>query len=327
MIMKEDNLADRLLDAVDKKKNPSVVGLDPRLGRIPDHVKKKVREETDDPFEAASKAILEFNKGLIDAVHEIVPAVKPQIAFYEKYGAEGIKVFIETIEYAKKKGLIVIEDVKRNDIGSTAKAYASAHLGEVDLDMFGEKSSSFNGDMVTVNAYLGYDGIEPFVELCKEYGKGIFVLDKTSNPSSSELQDLKTEDSRIIYEVMAELIDEWGEELVGERGYSSVGAVVGATYPEEAKKLRGLMPNNLFLVPGYGSQGGTADDVIPCFNDDGYGAVVNSSRGINYAYQKEPYCQEFGPEEYGKASKKAASDMKDDILASLERGGKVPESW
>ncbi|MFW6144105.1 MAG: orotidine-5'-phosphate decarboxylase [Candidatus Natronoplasma sp.] len=325
--MAQTNLADRLLKAVDEKKNPSVVGLDPRLGRIPDHIKEKAGEETDDPFEAASKSILEFNKGLIDAVYDIVPAVKPQIAFYEKFGAEGIKAFIQTVRYAKKKGLIVIEDVKRNDIGSTAEAYASAHLGEVDVDIFGEKRPSFNGDMVTVNAYLGYDGIEPFVELCKEYDKGIFVLDKTSNPSSSELQDLKTEDGTIIYEVMAELIDEWGQDLIGKRGYSSAGAVVGATYPEEAERLRKIMPNTLFLVPGYGSQGGTADDVIPCFNEDGYGAVVNSSRGINYAYEREPYSEEFDPEGYQRASKQAALDMKADILASLERGGKVPENW
>ncbi|MEF8874625.1 MAG: orotidine-5'-phosphate decarboxylase [Candidatus Thermoplasmatota archaeon] len=320
--MKKDNLADRLLNAVDEKKNPSVVGLDPRLWRIPTHLKEEAKEMSGNPFEAAGEAIFEFNKGIIDAVHDIVPAVKPQVAFYEKYGVEGIRAFKKTIEYAKKRGMIVIEDVKRNDIGSTAKAYASAHLGKVD--MIDGEALSFDGDMVTVNPYLGSDGIEPFVEVCKEYGKGIFVLDKTSNPSSSELQDLVTEDENKIYEVMADLISDWGEELIGERGYSSVGAVVGATYPEEAEKLREMMKNNLFLVPGYGSQGGTADDVIPCFNDDGYGAVVNSSRGIDYAY--ESY-DDFGPEEYDKASRKAALEMKEDIMRSLEKGGKVSDDW
>lgn len=323
--MKRDNLADRLLYAIDDKKNPSVVGLDPRLWRIPDHLKQKAKEETDNPFKAAGKAILEFNKGIIDAIHDIVPAVKPQVAFYEKYGAEGIKAFKETIDYAKNKGLIVIEDVKRNDIGSTAKAYASAHLGEVDI--IDGKIPSFDGDMVTVNPYLGSDGIDPFLDICKENSRGIFVLDKTSNPSSSELQDLVTKDDKKIYEVMAELINEWGEDLVGERGYSSVGAVVGATYPEEAERLREIMHNNLFLVPGYGSQGGTADDVIPCFNEDGYGAIVNSSRGIDYAYEKEPFSDRYGPEEFDEASRKAALVMKEDIMDSLERGGKVPEDW
>jgi len=320
--MKRDNLADRLLDAVDEKKNPSVVGLDPRLWRVPDHLKKRAKMETDDPFKAAGEAIFEFNKGIIDGVHDIVPAVKPQVAFYEKYGVEGIRAFKKTIEYAKEKGLIVIEDVKRNDIGSTAKAYASAHLGEVDL--IDKDALSFDGDMVTVNPYLGSDGIEPFVEVCEEHGKGIFVLDKTSNPSSSELQDLTTEDGKKIYEVMAELIDEWGKDLIGDRGYSSVGVVVGATYPEEAETLRDIMKNNLFLVPGYGTQGGTADDVIPCFNDEGYGAIVNSSRGIDYAYEDD---EEYDPEEFDRASRKAALEMKDDIMKSLKKGDKVPEDW
>jgi len=316
------NLADRLVDAIDNKRNPSVVGLDPRLWRIPDHLKIEAKKSTEDSLQAAGEAIFRFNKGIIDAVHDIVPAVKPQVAFYEKYGVEGIRAFKRTIEYAKEKGLIVIEDVKRNDIGSTAEAYASAHLGEVDL-IEGEVLS-FDGDMVTVNPYLGSDGIKPFVKKCEEYGKGIFVLDKTSNPSSRELQDLVTRNDKKIYEAMAELINQWGEDLVGERGYSPIGAVVGATYPEEAEKLRKIMKNNLFLVPGYGSQGGTADDVIPCFNEDGYGAIVNSSRCIDYAYE---YDEEFGQEEYDRASRKAASSMKDDIMRSLEKGEKVPENW
>ncbi len=321
--MKKDNLADRLLDVIDEKKNPSVVGLDPRLWRIPDHIKEKAEKEASNPFEAAGKAIVEFNKGIIDGVKDIVPAVKPQVAFYEKYGVEGLKAFKKTINYAQEKDLIVVEDVKRNDIGSTAKAYASAHLGEVD--MIEGEALSFNGDMVTVNPYLGSDGIQPFVEVCEEYGKGIFILNKTSNPSSDELQDKVVEDDGKVYELMAEFIEEWGENLRGERGYSSIGAVVGATYPEEAEKLREIMSHAFFLVPGYGAQGGTADDIIPCFDEDGYGAIVNSSRGIDYAYEKDEY--EYGPEEFREASRQAAIDMKGDILRSLEKGGKVPDSW
>ncbi len=324
--MKEQNLADRLLDSIDQKKNPSVVGLDPRIERIPMHIKEKAVEETDGPLEAVGRAITEFNRGLIEAVHEIVPAVKPQVAFYEQYGVEGIRAFKETIDYAKDEGLIVIEDVKRNDIGSTAGAYSNGHLGEVKL-CDSSTQRSFDGDMVTVNAYLGSDGVEPFIEDCKDYGKGIFILNKTSNPSSGELQDKTLEGGGTVYEEMARLVKGWGDDLKGERGYSSVGAVVGATYPEEAKKLRKMMSDNLLLVPGYGAQGGTADDVIPCFNDDGYGAIVNSSRGIDFAYEKEPYKDEFGLEEYVEASRKAALDMKDDIIRSLEKGGKVPDGW
>ncbi len=318
------NMADRLLEAVDEKENPSVVGLDPRIPRIPNHIKREAKENAFSPFEAVKLAIIEFNKGIIDAVKDIVPAVKPQMAFYERYGSQGAVAMEKTIKYARRQGLFVIEDIKRNDIGSTAEAYAEAHLGEVEC--LEGKKRAFDADFITVNAYLGSDGIEPFLNVCKKENKGIFVLDKTSNPSSGELQDRKIEGNGKVYELMAELTDKWGEELVGERGYSSVGAVVGATYPEEAEKLRKMMLRNLFLVPGYGAQGGTADDVIPCFNEDGYGAIVNSSRGIDYAYEKEEY-QEYGPEAYEKASKRAALDMKEDILKSLEKGGKVPDGW
>ncbi|MFO8109382.1 MAG: orotidine-5'-phosphate decarboxylase [Thermoplasmata archaeon] len=322
----KNNLADRLLDAVDRKKNPSVVGLDPRINMIPDHITEKAQRRASDPFQGARYSFEEFNKAIIDEIKDIVPAVKPQIAFYEQYGSQGIKAYEKTVKYAQKKGLTVIGDIKRNDIGSTAEAYAGAHLGEVELPN-GDFTPSFNADMITVNAYLGSDGIRPFLKACEKYGKGIFILDKTSNPSSGELQDKTIENNGRVYELMAELIDRWGEPLVGDRGYSSVGAVVGATYPEEAEKLRASMRRTIFLVPGYGAQGGTADDIIPCFNQDGYGGVVNSSRGIIFAYRRKPYSDDFTPEKFAEASGQAARDMKENIISSLKRGDKLPDAW
>lgn len=290
------NFADTLMEAIDKKQNPSIVGLDPRIESVPDSVKQG---------KTPAEAFLAFNKDIIDAVADIVPAVKPQNAFYEQYGVEGIKSYIETVKYAKSKGLVVVGDVKRNDIGSTAKAYAAAHLGE-----------AFGFDAVTVNAYLGTDGIKPFLEKTPE-GKGLFVLVKTSNPSSGELQDKLLDDGRSVYEAMAELVDGWGKESLGSRGYNSVGAVVGATYPKEAELLRKIMPKTIFLVPGYGAQGGGADDVVPCFNSDGYGAIVNSSRGIIFAYQKQGG-------EHDEAAGKAAEAMREDLKKSLSKAGKWP---
>ncbi|MFO7792922.1 MAG: orotidine-5'-phosphate decarboxylase [Candidatus Saliniplasma sp.] len=324
--MDKENLADRLLEAIDNKKNPSVVGLDPRINRIPDHIKEEAVDRAESPFEAVRYAFEEFNKSIIDEIEDIVPAVKPQVAFYEQYGGHGLRAFEETIDYAKDKGLIVISDVKRNDIGSTAKAYAAAHLGEVER-INKDFTYSFDSDMVTVNAYLGTDGVEPFLDVCKKYAKGIFILVKTSNPSSGELQDKEIKGEGKVYELMGELVKKWGDDLVGHKGYSSVGAVVGATYPEEAEKLREMMKKAIFLVPGYGAQGGTADDIIPCFNDDGYGGIVNSSRGIIFAYEKEPYSEKFGENNFAKASRQAVLDMKNDIRRSLEKGKKVPEGW
>ncbi|MFW6038347.1 MAG: orotidine-5'-phosphate decarboxylase [Candidatus Saliniplasma sp.] len=324
--MDRKNLADRLLNAIDDKKNPSVVGLDPRIDRIPDHIKEEAGDRAETPFEAVRYSFEEFNKSIIDEIKDIVPAVKPQVAFYEQYGSHGIKAFEETIDYAKDKGLIVISDVKRNDIGSTAEAYAAAHLGGVER-INKEFTHSFDSDMVTVNAYLGSDGVKPFLDVCEEYGKGIFILVKTSNPSSGELQDKEIMGEGKVYESMAELVRKWGDDLVGDRGYSSVGAVVGATYPEEAEKLREMMKRAIFLVPGYGAQGGTADDIIPCFNEDGYGGIVNSSRGIIFAYEREPYSEKFGDKNFAKASRQAALDMKKDIRKSLEKGKKVPDGW
>lgn len=259
------HFTDRLITAIKQKGAPICVGLDPRLEQIPNFIKKGKSSE------AAAEAILEFNKGIIDAVHDLVPAVKPQFAFYIQYGFSGVWAFEETCKYAQEKGLIVIADAKCNDIGSTAEAYARAFLGEM------------NCDAVTVNPYLGYDGIKPFIEVCKKRGKGIFVLVKTSNKSSGDLQDRMTEDKLRNYEIMAQLLESWGADEIGESGYSSIGAVVGATFPAEAKKLRQLMPHAYFLVPGFGAQGATAADVKACFNKDGLGALINSSRDIIFA--------------------------------------------
>ncbi len=243
-----ENAMDKLINKIKETNNPTVMGLDPRYDMIPDSIKTKYTKD----IEGACKAILEFNKGLIDSVCDIVPAVKPQIAFYEMFGVEGIKVFNETCKYAKEKGMCVIADVKRGDIGSTAAGYSNAFLGKTPIG--DEKVSIYDVDFVTVNPYLGIDGVKPFIDDCKEYGKGIFVLVKTSNKSSGELQDLKLEDGTTIYEKVASLVSSWGEELVGEYGYSSVGAVVGATYPIQIKELREIMPKTFFLIPGYGAQ-------------------------------------------------------------------------
>jgi orotidine-5'-phosphate decarboxylase len=302
------------------------VGLDPRIGQIPEHIKSESIRVFGDSLTAVGMSLIEFSKQIIDTVHDVVPAVKPQIAFYEQYGSKGIEAFEKTVAFAKSKGLMVIGDTKRNDIGSTARAYASGHLGEVEL-IDGTLTSSYDLDLVTVNPYLGSDGIIPFLEACKKYGKGIFILDKTSNPSSGELQDRKVDSKKPVFELVAEQINELGMNLVGYRGYSSVGAVVGATYPAQAMTLRSLMPNTMFLVPGYGAQGGSAEDIIPCFNKDGYGAVVNSSRGIIFAYEKEPYRNNYGPDKFHRASRQAACDMRDDVLKVLRKHDRLPDGW
>lgn len=298
------HFADRLIAAIKQKGAPICVGLDPRLEQIPSFIKNEKISEKGKTFEAAADSFLEFNKGIIDAVADLVPAVKPQFAFYEAYGFSGVRAFEETCKYAQEKGLIVIADAKCNDIGSTAEAYAQAFIGETDV--FGEKVANLDCDAVTVNPYLGYDGVKPFIEVCKKRGKGIFVLVKTSNHSSSDLQDRMTEDKLRNYEVVAQLLESWGADETGKSGYSSVGAVVGATYPEEAKRLRKLMPHSFFLVPGYGAQGGKAADVQACFNKDGLGALINSSRDIIFAWQK------VGANEhnYADAARAAALEMK-----------------
>jgi len=315
------NFVDKLQAAIDKKKSFVCVGLDPRLNRIPEQIKDKIVAEYGQTKEAVGKIFLEFNKGIIDAVCEHVPVVKQQIAFYEQYGYEGIKAYEETIKYAQQKGLLVIADTKRNDIGSTAKAYADGYLGEVDF--WDQSELGYGADALTVNGYLGIDGIQPFVDACDEYGKGLFVLVRTSNPSAGDLQDLES-DGQKIYEVMADLVNDWGVDVKGKSGYSAVGAVVGATYPEEAKELREQMKEAYFLVPGYGAQGAGAEEVVPTFNEDGYGAVVNSARGIIFAYEREPWMDKFSAKEYQAASQAAVEAMKDDINETLAKHNKLP---
>ncbi|PIZ75857.1 orotidine-5'-phosphate decarboxylase [Candidatus Peregrinibacteria bacterium CG_4_10_14_0_2_um_filter_38_24] len=319
------NFADKLVEAVKAKGSSICVGLDPRLSKIPKFLKMKAMEGGEHtPFGAAASAILVFNKGIIDAVHDIVPVVKPQIAFYEIFGHEGIKCYEETLKYAKSKGLLTIADAKRNDIGSTAEAYAQAFLGETVV-FEGEDEvvmSAFDADAVTVTPYLGWDGIKPFIEECRKYGKGIFVLDKTSNPSSSDLQDLEVVErdgadekktGKALYEIVGHLIDSWGANDVGENGYSFVGAVTGATFPEQAKRLREIMPNAYFLVPGYGAQGGKAEDVAVCFGggsgEKGLGVIVNNSRGITNAYEILGYDET----KYAEAAREAVMKMKMDL--------------
>lgn len=300
------HFGDQLVNRISKLSNPTVVGLDPRMDKIPDVIKKGTIKKFGETLEAVSVVLIVFNTGIIDAIADIVPAVKLQIAFYEMYGHAGLFAYEQTIQYAKKKGLLVIGDAKRNDISSTAEAYAEGHLGLVDV--FGKPTATINADALTVTPYLGSDGITPFTKVCQEQGKGIFVLVRTSNPSSDEIQGQPVGD-QLMDEHVATLVEGWGRDLIGDSGFSSVGAVVGATYPEEASALRQLMPNQIFLVPGYGAQGGGAEDVKPCFYENGTGAIVNSSRGIIYAYQKGDYKEE----EYADAAREAALAMKEDL--------------
>lgn len=298
----------QLIEKIQKTKAPVCVGLDPMLGYIPEHILKKAYEEYGETLEGAAEAMWQFNKEIVDHTWDLIPAVKPQVAMYEQLGIPGLIVYKRTLDYCRDKGLLVIGDVKRGDIGSTSAAYAAGHLGHVKV---GEKSlAGFDTDFITVNPYLGTDGVKPFVDVCREEDKGIFVLVKTSNPSSGEFQD-RLIDGRPLYELVAEKVVEWGSQSM-DQGYSNVGAVVGATYPEMSRVLRTLMPHTYFLVPGYGAQGGTAEDLRYCFNEDGLGAVVNSSRGIIAAYKQEKY-RHFGPEHFGEASRQAVVDMAADI--------------
>ena len=301
-------MVSKLIEKIQKTKAPICVGLDPMLSYIPEHVTKRAYDAFGETLEGAAEAIWQFNKEIVDATADLIPAVKPQIAMYEQFGIEGLKAYDKTVKYCQQKGLIVIGDIKRGDIGSTSTAYAVGHIGKVQV---GSASfSGFNTEYITVNPYLGTDGVKPFVEVCKENDRGIFVLVKTSNPSSGEFQD-RLIDGRPLYELVAEKVVEWGEASM-DGAYSNVGAVVGATYPEMSRILRKLMPRTYFLVPGYGAQGGTAEDLKYCFNEDGLGAIVNSSRGIIAAYKKESY-QRFGAEHFGEASRQAVIDMIADI--------------
>ena len=302
----------QLIEKIQKTKAPICVGLDPMLSYVPEHIVKRAFDAYGETLEGAAEAIWQYNKEIIDNTYDLIPAVKPQIAMYEQFGIEGLVVYKKTVDYCHEKGLVVIGDAKRGDIGSTSAAYATGHLGKVQV---GSKSySGFDTDILTVNPYLGTDGVKPFVEACNANDKGIFVLVKTSNPSSGEFQD-RLIDGRPLYELVAEKVVEWGN-MSMDGAYSNVGAVVGATYPEMSKILRKLMPHTYFLVPGYGAQGGTAQDLKHCFNEDGLGAVVNSSRGIIAAYRQEKY-QKFGPEHFAEASRQAVIDMAADINSVL----------
>lgn len=306
-------MIDKLIGKIRKTGAPIVVGLDPMLNYIPEQIKEAAFKEFGETLEGAAEAIWQYNKGIVDAVYDLIPAVKPQIAMYEQFGIPGLAAYKRTVDYCKEKDLVVLGDIKRGDIGSTSAAYAVGHLGKVQV---GSKFyAGFDEDFATVNPYLGSDGVKPFMEVCKEEKKGIFVLVKTSNPSSGEFQDRIIE-KRALYEWVGEKVNEWGKELMGKEGYSYVGAVVGATYPEMGKVLRKIMPKTFILVPGYGAQGGKGKDLVHFFNKDGLGAIVNSSRGIIAAYKQEKYA-EFGAEGYADASRQAVQDMIADISGAL----------
>ena len=302
---------DRMIEKIVETQNPTVAGLDPKLAYIPNYILDAAVEKYGKTLEAAAAALVEYNKGLIDALCDIVPAVKPQAAYYEMYGWQGVKALAETVAYAQEKGMFVITDGKRNDIGATMEAYATAHLGTTDV--FGEQVDAFGADALTVNGYLGTDGIKPLLNVCGAKDKGIFVLVKTSNPSSGELQDQKMESGKTVYETMGAFCETWGETVMGKYGYSGVGAVVGATYPAQLGEMREKAPHTFFLVPGYGAQGGAADDVAPAFDKNGLGAIVNSSRGIMCAWQKEK-CDEH---DYAQAARREAIRMRDEIVARI----------
>ncbi len=306
-------MINQLVANIKKTGAPIVVGLDPMLNYIPEQVQKKAFAEYGETLEGAAEAIWQFNKEIVDKTYDLIPAVKPQIAMYEQFGLPGLAAFKKTVDYCKEKGLVVIGDIKRGDIGSTSAAYAVGHIGKVKV---GSKTyAPFDEDFVTVNPYLGSDGVNPFLDVCKEEKKGIFVLVKTSNPSSGEFQDQKIDGSPL-YELVGEKVAAWGSEVMGDE-YSYVGAVVGATYPEMGKVLRKVMPKAYILVPGYGAQGGKGKDLVHFFNEDGLGAIVNSSRGIIAAYKQEQYAK-FGAENFGDASRAAVETMIADIKGALE---------
>ena len=305
-------MIDRLLGKIRQTGAPIVVGLDPMLSYVPEQVQKEAFEKYGETPEGAAEAIWQFNKEIVDHTFDLIPAVKPQIAMYEQFGIEGLKAYKKTIDYCKEKGLIVIGDIKRGDIGSTSAAYAAGHLGKVQI---GSRTyAGFDEDFATVNPYLGSDGVKPFIDVCKEEKKGLFILVKTSNPSSGEFQD-RLIDGKPLYELVGEKVAHWGEEHMGST-YSYIGAVVGATYPEMGKVLRDVMPKSMILVPGYGAQGGKGKDLKHFFDKDGLGAIVNSSRGIIAAYKQEAY-KKFGQEHFGEASRAAVEDMIADIREAL----------
>jgi orotidine-5'-phosphate decarboxylase len=305
-------MINKLVEKIQKTKAPIVVGLDPMLNYIPEHIQKKAFDEYGETLEGAAEAVWQFNKEIVDKTYDIIPAVKPQIAMYEQFGIPGMIAYKKTVAYCKEKDLVVIGDIKRGDIGSTSAAYAVGHLGKVKV---GSKTyAGFDEDFATLNPYMGADSVNPFIDVCKEEKKGIFVLVKTSNPSSGDFQD-QLVNGRPLYELVGEKVAEWGSNHMGDT-YSYVGAVVGATYPEMGKILRKIMPKAYILVPGYGAQGGQGKDLVHFFNEDGLGAIVNSSRGIIASYKQEKYSQ-FGPENFGDSARQAALDMIADINGAL----------
>ena len=314
-------MIDKLIQKIQKTGAPVVVGLDPTMKFVPDHIRKAAFDEMGETLEGAAEAVWQFNKAIVDSTCDLIPAVKPQIAMYEQFGIPGLAAFKRTVDYCREKGLVVIGDVKRGDIGSTSAAYAAAHLGRVQVGS--SLCAGFEEDFVTVNPYLGSDGVQPFIDVCREEKRGIFILVKTSNPSSGEFQDrlvlpegcTDASVARPLYEIVGEKVAEWAADHMGET-YSYIGAVVGATYPEMGKILRRIMPKSYILVPGYGAQGGKGKDLKHFFNEDGLGAIINSSRGIIAAYQQEAYAK-YGAENYADASRAAVLDMKEDIKTGI----------
>ena len=305
-------MIDQLVKKIKETNAPIVVGLDPTLSMVPKWIQERSYKEHGETLEGAADALWWFNKEIIDHTYDLIPAVKPQVAMYEQFGLPGLTTFKKTIDYCKEKGLVVIGDIKRGDIGSTSTAYAVGHIGKVKVGS--KEYYPFDEDFITVNPYLGSDGIRPFIKVCQEENKGLFILVKTSNPSSGEFQDQFIGD-RPLYELVGEKVAQWGEVCMGE-GYSNIGAVVGATYPEIGKALRKIMPKTYILVPGYGAQGGQVGDLIHFFNEDGLGAIVNSSRGIIGAYQNEKY-KEYGEDNFGAASRAAVKEMIEDIQGAI----------
>lgn len=310
------NVVDKLIERTIQTKNPSVIGLDPDIHKIPACYKKSHNDAN--PLSAVANAIYEFNCDIIDTISELVPAVKPQMAFYEKYGSYGVAAFEKTVAYAKSKGLVVIEDAKRNDIGNTANAYADGHLGEVET-LCGSYTPAFNVDFLTVTPFLGSESINPFVDVCRKNERGIFVLVKTSNTSSGEIQDVIAKDGLTVSQNIATYVAKHSDSCIGKYGYSSIGAVVGATYPEEAVSLRKIMPKSYFLVPGYGVQGGDSKDILPCFNADGLGAIINSSRGILYTHMSDDERNSCTREAYLNSVRNAVIEMQKDIYTTLKQ--------
>ena len=312
-------MINKLINKIQKTGTPIVVGLDPTMKFVPEHIQKKAFAEYGETMKGAAEAVWQYNKAIVDAIYDLIPVVKPQIAMYEQFGVEGLITYQKTVEYCKQKDLVVIGDVKRGDIGSTSEAYAVGHLGQVKVG--DTMCRGFDEDFVTVNPYLGSDGVKPFIKVCQEEKKGIFVLVKTSNPSSGELQDrlIKSKEEggsdRPLYEIVGEQVAAWGAECMG-NSYSYVGAVVGATYPEQGEVLRKIMPKAFILVPGYGAQGGKGADLVHFFNEDGLGAIISSSRGIIAAYQQEQYAK-YGAENFADASRAAVLAMKEDIAQAL----------